>query len=558
MKKFNKILILIILAAVSLSSCDDMLQVDSERLVFEDAYGMKNTNDTLYSMFGVFYQLQKVADAYVILGELRGDLMTTTKNSSTYLREIENLEISANNPYLKFEKELYGVINNCNYIINNIDTAFVKGGVKVMQKEFAACKAIRAWSYMQLMLNFGEVVYYSDPILKTSDLDKEYIKYNDIAQLAPVLINEIRDFKDVDYPSLGNLSSYNSNLSYFPIRFLLGDLYLWTGQYEAAANEYRDLMIEDEVAISKYYRSKYEVINNEFTGKLLRDVTTYANWFEWLDTYSSEMMTNILVTNQYERNFSVDSLTYKSYELAPSAKSMQNWASQQYFEKYYVNELNENDILTTQGDLRAFGSHRYWSTGASSELILSEDDIILKYMTLNPSNYVNKQIIVYRAALLYLRYAEAVNRLGKPNLAFAVLKNGLNNATISAVVPSFEKDSILPNYMSFPIATPFSENLGIRMRGCGNVNLDTTNYIIPDFSLSATAKEDSITFVEDMIEQELVLETAFEGNRFHDLMRIAIRRNDNAYLADKVAAKHTTNAVAIKNKLMIRANWYLR
>ncbi len=556
MKMFNKIGILTILAVVSLSSCDDMLEVNSERLVFEEDYGMTNTNDTLYSMFGVFYQLQKVADAYVILGELRADLMTTTENSSIYLREIENLEVSANNPYLQFEKELYGVINNCNYIINNIDTAYVKGGIKVMQKEFAACKAIRAWSYMQLMLNFGEVVYYTDPILKTSDLEKSYTTYSDIVELAPVLINDIKDYKNVDLPSLGNLASYNSKKSYFPIRFLLGDLYLWKGNYEEAANEYRDLMYENNVIISKYYRSKYEVINNEFTGALLRDVTTYANWYEWLDASSSEMITNVMATNQYERVFSVDSLTIMAYELAPSVKSMQHWASQQYFEYYYTDDNDNVNALTTTGDLRAYGSHKLWSFGSSNEIDLG-NDYILKYTLLNPSNYANKQIVLYRAALLYLRYAEAVNRMGKPNLAFAVLKNGLTAATISNVVPAFEKDSILPNYMNFSDPR-FNENLGIRMRGCGNVNVDTTYYIIPDFTASSTAKEDSILFVEDMIEQELALETAFEGNRFHDLMRFAIRRNNNDYLADKVAAKHSTNAAVIKAKLQDRTNWYLR
>ncbi|HRG04295.1 MAG TPA: RagB/SusD family nutrient uptake outer membrane protein, partial [Paludibacteraceae bacterium] len=71
-------------------------------------------------------------------------------------------------------------------------------------------------------------------------------------------------------------------------------------------------------------------------------------------------------------------------------------------------------------------------------------------------------------------------------------------------------------------------------------------------------KQDSIEFVEDKIQQELALETAFEGNRFQDLMRFAIRRNDNAYLADKVASKHTANKEAIRNKLMTRENWYIR
>jgi hypothetical protein len=41
-------------------------------------------------------------------------------------------------------------------------------------------------------------------------------------------------------------------------------------------------------------------------------------------------------------------------------------------------------------------------------------------------------------------------------------------------------------------------------------------------------------------------------------MRIAIRRNNPAYLADKVAAKHTGNEQAIRSKLMDENNWYLK
>lgn len=164
--------------------------------------------------------------------------------------------------------------------------------------------------------------------------------------------------------------------------------------------------------------------------------------------------------------------------------------------------------------------------------------------------------MIYRVALLYLRYAEAINRAGNPNMAFAVLKYGLSKTTLEnkAYIPYYEVDSVnIPDYLNFKDRR-FDNNIGIRMRGCGNVNLDTTYYIIPKL----TTKQDSIEFVEDKIQQELALETAFEGNRFQDLMRFAIRRNDNAYLADKVASKHTANKEAIRNKLMTRENWYIR
>jgi starch-binding outer membrane protein, SusD/RagB family len=64
---------------------------------------------------------------------------------------------------------------------------------------------------------------------------------------------------------------------------------------------------------------------------------------------------------------------------------------------------------------------------------------------------------------------------------------------------------------------------------------------------------DSITnLIEDYIIAERALELAFEGKRWFDLVRVAERRNDPAYLADKVAAKFagTSQYEAIRNKLM--------
>ena len=45
-------------------------------------------------------------------------------------------------------------------------------------------------------------------------------------------------------------------------------------------------------------------------------------------------------------------------------------------------------------------------------------------------------------SLLYLRYAEAVNRLGFPNLAFAVMKTGLKSTVVRGGSVAIESISI--------------------------------------------------------------------------------------------------------------------
>ena len=48
---------------------------------------------------------------------------------------------------------------------------------------------------------------------------------------------------------------------------------------------------------------------------------------------------------------------------------------------------------------------------------------------------------------------------------------------------------------------------------------------------------DSVTNVENMIINEDALELAYEGERWPDLLRVAIRRNDPAFIADKIYNK---------------------
>jgi hypothetical protein len=58
---------------------------------------------------------------------------------------------------------------------------------------------------------------------------------------------------------------------------------------------------------------------------------------------------------------------------------------------------------------------------------------------------------------------------------------------------------------------------------------------------------------------ERARELAFEGERFYDLIRIAKRRNDPSYLANKVAAKFKgEKAEQIRQYLMNEENWYIR
>lgn len=545
MKKLSNILLAFLFASFLMTSCDGLLKVDSSRYVFEDEYGMKSTNDSLYAMFGVFSQLEKLADEYVLLGELRADLMDVTPNSNPWLREINDFEVSAENPYAD-KSQYYSVINNCNYIIKSIDTTIVKNNEKVMYKVLSATKAIRAWTYMQLALNFKTVVYYTDPLLTLEDASKSYpvLEFN---QLADSLINDITPYKDYAEPSFGSLHSARISDSFFPIRFLLGDLYLWTGRYEQAANEYRDLIFNNRYliysSVLEPYKSSWYLTNGVFNG------SGSLNWLNCFNSNSREVITNIAASNEFGNEFMLDSLV-KDYQLTTSKIALTKWDSQRYMASATLDTMC--DMRKIESAMANFTtSNNSWSGRTPS---LNSKNYLSKIYFMNVNNAINKRVMPYRVGLLYLRYAEAVNRLGKVNVAMAVLKYGLTPANLynPNIIPTAELGSPLPNYLNFT-DTRFVDNLAIRARSLGRPDLDNL-FVIPS-TLDSVAK---ISYMEDLICNEYALETAFEGNRFHDLMRIAIRRDSTEYLSKKVAAKHPSNQSHIEGILSDRNNWYLK
>lgn len=66
-----------------------------------------------------------------------------------------------------------------------------------------------------------------------------------------------------------------------------------------------------------------------------------------------------------------------------------------------------------------------------------------------------------------------------------------------------------------------------------------------------------ITAIEDLICDEMALETGVEGNRFFDLIRMARHRGDNDFLASRVARRSGTMDAAMRSKLLNEKNWYL-
>ena len=246
-----------------LSSCEDMMTVDTG----DKAY--RNAQDTLYSYLGIMRAMQDVAERQVILGEIRGDLVTSTEYTTDTLNAISSFGLNADNTYLLDRSEnnnkscsmlqvsdYYNVINNCNFYIHHADTNAVKSNEKFMIPEYAQVKAIRAWAYLQLVKNYKEVPFITEPVNNLGILDN-FDYANDIVNkdnLVDKLIEDgLLNYVNTPYPQYGSAfdpegkwdngyTSVHSRLMMIPVNVLLGDMYLLRGaskgDYEKAAQYY--------------------------------------------------------------------------------------------------------------------------------------------------------------------------------------------------------------------------------------------------------------------------------------------------------------------------------
>lgn len=548
-------------------SCEDMLTQDSDNVIYADNEHLIDATDTIYSVTGIINKLQNIADRTVLLGELRGDLVDVTSATSSDLRDIALFNVRDSNIY-NSPKDYYSVINNCNYFLAKADTSLTNNrNEKIFKKEYAAVKAYRAWTYLQLVINYGKVPFVTEPILSKADAEKTY-PTKDIKGICDYFIKDIAPYADVDLPTYGTIRGVDSHLFYMPIYVVLGDLNLWAGNYKDAAWSYYKY-IDFRTLNTGMNRAYWS--QNEFSYKYPSD--GYYSQFR-NETYSSNSdIISIIPMDSVEAegNYSKLRELYNSQEannymvsIVPSTALINLSASQRYcnYSTKGVVSYAPTDLEDyTSGDLRLFSNYYSYTRKINNKSTLLQQ--IYKFATRN--------VHIYRKTGIYLRMAEALNRAGYPRFAYEILSTGLNNASIQKdVLPYYPSDSLWIKSFNFPnteYITNTAENnqntQGVHSRGSGYSQYNEYYKFPTDSTIKDSLAQQAyqIEKVEDMIVDENALETCFEGYRFYDLMRVALRRNDPTYLSKRIYnRKGVDNYETMKDLikgLNDPKNWYL-
>ncbi len=610
------------------SSCKDFFEQESDDVLYADQDHLNNAVDSIYSVTGIMNKLQVIADRTILLGEVRGDLVTLTENASSDLRELSEFNVSSDNKY-NSPRDYYDIINNCNYFLTHVQKDLKNNRNEyVFMKEYAAVKAFRAWTYLQLGLIYGKVPFVTEPILSKDEAEQNFPQYT-LEDICRYFINDLSDIPEeynVNYPGYRTIRNTNSKLFYFPLSILRGELNLWLASATQNTEYYRQ-------AALNYY--KY-ISERNGTGGFYATALSTAMWTPGSSTWSSYFTINymsatpatgypIIFSSSGEnadaqgeiismipgdsipaegyyselRNlFNYTTLNDGKFSITPS-KGMQEISESQ--KNCCVSKIRSDGMYSisyaptglTQlrsGDLRL----KYiWKQGITRDKYTGEQidvQTIAKYQTRN--------VHIYRRQMVYLRMAEALNGAGYPRMAFQILSQGLNDQVIKKdVYPYYTKDDSLSfiSKFSFPsgkyellqveqfagssLASKIGNTMGMHSRGSGWTP-DNAYYQFPDsvgkpktITVGGVSKDTVINepvpvatqqaYVDSLILNESALEFSFEGTRYYDIMRYAMRQSSPGATMQKIICNRrgkdnvATVQGEIKKDLTQQQNWFL-
>src|SRR5574344_906573 len=274
-----------VLGLLSATSCSDMLETDSSRQVFDPSLSAKR--DSVFYALGILQAMQQVADQYVFQGEMRGDNVTTTNYTDNNLRKLASFTATTANEY-DSAYVYYHIINNCNYYIAHRDTALYTGSTNVVIHEYAAIKAVRAWAYLQLARSYGKVPFFTEPLTKISQINKNDYPELDLNGIVAALAPDLEQYTGYNVPDYGSIAAGSTNWGqsktvysqkcFIPVDIILGDLYLEDGQYDNAAKHYTTYLTkiatETNTPVASYSIKNLLDEPSDFPGT----VTTTPTW----------------------------------------------------------------------------------------------------------------------------------------------------------------------------------------------------------------------------------------------------------------------------------------
>jgi hypothetical protein len=620
-------------------SCSDILDTESTRQNIEPEILSKT--DSVFYGFGILQAMQELADQYVFQGEMRGELVRTTVYTDNNLRQLANFSATTANKY-DSAYVYYRVINNCNYYIAHRDTALYTGSTNVAMQEYAAVKAIRAWAYLQLGRNYERVPFFTEPLTQISQIDDNTFPELNLAGIVTQLAPDLEQYTGYTVPNYGQTATGGINIGspnwestaklfnpiycFIPVDVILGDMYLETGNYDQAARHFVTYLTKVALpsrAYSPYtapMESKY-VNSGRFgmnTDNDLPDnslISTTVSLTPWNNIFARNQVYDLITmipmaVNRQNGAVTDVPLTFGFNYYATNEELSANGNTNPYIDEVQLLPSTAMNLLSDSTEYYYYFDNKssdiYDSIQASTAGDMRMRSIIQQTLVDDSTHqwidkYKYANIIIYRTSTVLLHLAEAFNRMGMYDAAFAILKDGITDALLERNNDGYYYASYLTDDTRTKLQTTYpllsDENIsrfpkdnacGIHCHGAGKAASDLPNgnrlfgntyhtgsspyqltrmaglkmeEIARTFNVAVgTTKQDTINAIEDILCDEYALEFAFEGNRFYDLARLARHKNEAGLYSSNFGSLWFARKLAANNPvkdLTDPKNWYL-
>lgn len=512
-------------SAMALTGCNDFLDVKPlNEIVFENYWTEKADVESV--VYGCYSGMQDNEFLYrtFLWGEVRSDNVTTSRSTQEPLRQIVGENILETNNWLKWQ-HFYQVINRCNTVIRFAPEVAEKDPnytPSEMKAHVAEATWIRTLCYFYLARTFRDVPYTSNPSLDDNNIEEDYrippMPFNQLLKQITADLEAVKGDALKLYPvepQTGKAAN-TSRVTTCAMYALLADLYLWQDEFEKCIEctqfvldykreRYDEMYEEDPKSVDNIdlINDKYMLISECPSGDIIG--TAYNSIFGVGNSFES------IFELYYERQLSPENALVSSY-FGNTRDVVGQFTA---YEKIYEGTYDGNGLLFDATDYRLaenikednmlFPIRKYYYQNVSIKKSTASGTPPTVTPISRSQNYANW--IFYRLTDVMLMRAEALVELGS--------EENLKEA--------FEIVSVIYNRAN----------------------------ILKDGDSKCLKYEDYATQLDmrQLVNDERRRELMFEGKRWFDLVRYALRDGNNDALINTVIGKQKERPSAVKVQL---------
>lgn len=511
-----------------LSSCSDFLDITPlNKVVLENFWTQKSEVNAV--LMGCYESLESEESIIRmgVWGEMRSENILQGASIGNEYNEILNENILPTNSLTKWNV-MYQTINRCNTVCHYAPMVQKKDPnytVNELNANIAEASFIRDLCYFYLIRTFRDVPLSFEP---TIDDTKEFqIPATPMNAALDSLIKDLESVKDyavkryVDDSKMSNAQASSqayensSRVTRVAIYALLADLNLWRGNYDETI-KYCDLIIDFK---KNQYKEKIAQIGD------LTDMQEFAGIPLILEAPAG----SVTCGNAYNEIFGTGNSFESIFELYfRNNQQVKNKYVNEFFGKdrlgsisglsrYCKDAATGNSDLFTKNDCRVYATSqksnsryaitKYVNSSVSMDIKNVTDEKSLK-LTASRGNAEYANWIIYRLTDVMLMKAEACILKGEAEYETAFTLINAVNKRAHNYTTSAAKDTLV-------------------------------------FDDYRTSQEK----MEQLLLDERNRELMFEGKRWYDLVRIAVRDGNNQRLVSEATKKYQDKVNALKIKL---------